>query len=384
MVDYSHSSSTFSHAITHENRKVKSTASTLPSLNGIRFILAIGVYLFHVSIPRMWNPFSDAEISDSYAFFFSKSGWVGVSFFFILSGFVMTWSARPIDDPIRFYKKRLAKIYPSHVVTLLILMACGAVSFNRPDIWLPNLLLIQAWIPDIDIFFGANTPSWFLSAIIFFYLTFPWLIKLVKRIPVTFLWPTIWICYAGMIISQVVVYELTSSGLPVRGWPVPIGNTQMCLAYTFPLLRLYEFLIGMVTARIIQEGKWIRISITTCVALSILAYMVDLFMPFQFSFNLVTLIPFVLFLGSLVVGDINNQPNFLSSALMQWLGTISFGFYMIHYAILLLLKRTMGTASHDLVHATLLIVLGGIMSILGGWLLYRFVERPASAWLSRR
>lgn len=40
-----------------------------------------------------------------------------LSFFFVLSGFVMTWSARPGDTATAFWRRRAAKIYPLHAVT---------------------------------------------------------------------------------------------------------------------------------------------------------------------------------------------------------------------------------------------------------------------------
>lgn len=59
----------------------------LSSLTGLRFFAAIGVVFYHLRIYF-------APIGDSLAIF--SYGFTGVSFFFILSGFVLTWS-QPSD-----------------------------------------------------------------------------------------------------------------------------------------------------------------------------------------------------------------------------------------------------------------------------------------------
>jgi peptidoglycan/LPS O-acetylase OafA/YrhL len=44
---------------------------------------------------------------------------VGVSSFFALSGFVLTWSLRAADTKRAFYRRRFARVYPLHFLTLL-------------------------------------------------------------------------------------------------------------------------------------------------------------------------------------------------------------------------------------------------------------------------
>ncbi|WP_344528181.1 acyltransferase family protein, partial [Streptomyces rectiviolaceus] len=69
----------------------------LPSLTGVRFFAAALVFFFHASLPEVLGVFEDPGFADGYAQALSKVGFVGVSFFFILSGFVLAWSARPED-----------------------------------------------------------------------------------------------------------------------------------------------------------------------------------------------------------------------------------------------------------------------------------------------
>ena len=84
--------------------------SRLDSLTGLRFFAAEMVVIHHFSnfatLPFLWR--------------YQGFGATGVTFFFVLSGFVLTWSFRPADTPGRFYWRRFARIWPLHAVTTLL------------------------------------------------------------------------------------------------------------------------------------------------------------------------------------------------------------------------------------------------------------------------
>ncbi|WP_276310834.1 acyltransferase family protein [Pectobacterium versatile] len=196
----------YSHSATQDIPIVAKVASpNLPSLNGIRMILALFVYLFHTSLDNMLSPFSDPEINTAYAFFLSKSGWVSVSFFFILSGFVMNWSSKPVGNTLTFYKKKFARIYPVNIFVMVLLVATGLINISRIDVWLPNALLIQTWFPDGENYIGGNIPSWFLCTIVLFYLLFPFLQRVIRAIPTAHLWTSIGFLYLIMIATQIII-----------------------------------------------------------------------------------------------------------------------------------------------------------------------------------
>ncbi len=365
-------------------RNEKGMLPNITALNGIRFIAALSVFLFHSSIGIVLGPFSNPTVSHWFYVIFSKAGWVSVSMFFILSGFVMGWSSRPVDHPIRFYKRRFAKIYPVNVVVMLVMVVTGLISYQRPDIWLPNLLLVQTWIPRAENYIGGNTPSWFLCAIILFYIIFPVVYRWVKAIPADKLWTTIFLCYAGMIISQLIIYYYTHNETPLPGWPFKVGEIQWWISYTFPLTRVFEFVIGLVLSRIILEGYFIRISTVTSTLLLLASYVIDEYLPFQFSYNLITLYPLVFLLGSLAVGDVQGKRSFVNRPVMQWLGNISYGFYMIHFSVLMLLKRWIGDAQYHFLQGVLLLLFAAVVSSLLGWILYKCVEIPCGNYLNSR
>ncbi|MEQ9905440.1 acyltransferase family protein [Pectobacterium aroidearum] len=362
----------------------KTPLRNLPSLNGIRIIAAMFVFIFHTSLGNMLNLFSDESIGEAYSFVLSKAGWVSVSFFFILSGFVMNWSSPSVSSPLHFYKKRFVKIYPVNIFIIILLLFTGIISIERVDVWLPNALLIQTWIPQGDIYIGGNVPSWFLSVIAFLYITYPFLLKFIKKIPTEYLWMSVALCYATLIAVNGAIYTLLPTVPLIEGWPFEVGEIQWWFAYTFPPTRVFEFTIGMLLSRIIQEGKWISVSVTTSVILTALTYCIDLFMPFLLSFNLVTLIPLVLLIGSLAVSDLQGKRSFLHAKPMQWLGSISFCFYLIHFLVLRLLNEWTDGNQYDAIDAALLIIAAGAVSLIAGWLLYQFIEQPVENLLAAK
>ena len=81
----------------------------LDSLTGLRWWAAFAVFLHHMS---NLAPMPIEGVL--------RYGAYGVTFFFVLSGFVLTWSARPGTPASTFWWRRFARIYPSHIVALVL------------------------------------------------------------------------------------------------------------------------------------------------------------------------------------------------------------------------------------------------------------------------
>lgn len=86
-----------------------STVVRLDSLTGMRWWAAFFVFAYHMG---NLAPFKGQSLMNF--------GYTGVSFFFVLSGFVLTWSARPRVGARQFWWRRVARIWPSHMVALAL------------------------------------------------------------------------------------------------------------------------------------------------------------------------------------------------------------------------------------------------------------------------
>ncbi len=135
----------------------------------MRFIAAFLVFGCHISLEHL---FRDEQTGHAVFRLVSRAGWMGVEFFFVLSGFVLTWSARPDDTVPRFWRRRAAKIYPNHVVmwlvTIVLMLWAGQTVAAYAAI--PNLLLVHSWFPQFEIFSSVNGPSWSLCCEVLFHL----------------------------------------------------------------------------------------------------------------------------------------------------------------------------------------------------------------------
>jgi peptidoglycan/LPS O-acetylase OafA/YrhL len=142
----------------------------LRALTSIRFFAALHVMLYHLVHPfGLWGPLAA----------FMSAGYAGVSFFFLLSGFLLTY-AHAAETGVergfvkRFYFARFARIYPLYFAALAL-----SVYVNRDQLENPihgvavvaDALLVQTWSLRMVSFF--NIPAWSVASEAFFYAVFP-------------------------------------------------------------------------------------------------------------------------------------------------------------------------------------------------------------------
>ncbi|MCP2257080.1 Peptidoglycan/LPS O-acetylase OafA/YrhL, contains acyltransferase and SGNH-hydrolase domains [Streptoalloteichus tenebrarius] len=344
----------------------------LPSLTGMRAVAAVSVFLFHLAIQAEDLPYgidllhvsADPDIRSTYLFLVGTLGQTAVSFFFVLSGFILTWSARP-ETVGRFWRRRLVKIYPLHLATypLGVLLLTGAGT-SAADV--PGLFLVQSWIPDYRFTVAGNGPSWSISTELFFYLMFPLLLCWLGRVPPRRSGLTL-VALVSAVVVVAVVSDLTLS---------PSG--QVWLGYVFPPVRALEFVMGIVLARMVIAGRWTGPSLGWSAALLAAASVVALFVPKAYAFAAVTIVPVMLTIAAAARNDLAGRRGFLSTPAMDWLGRISFAFYLAHLPVLAAMRRLVGQDQSYGVPGLLLFVGASLaVTVLLAWALHVFVEKPA-------
>jgi peptidoglycan/LPS O-acetylase OafA/YrhL len=146
----------------------------LPGLTGIRTFLAIGIMFFHFTppLPTVVRPVIEA-------------GFTYISFFLLISGFVLAYNYTHRADtlkPGKFYGARLSRLYPVYLLSLLISLEMlhaewtmrSVAEFLRGAILTPFLL--QGWSPTLATFW--NTVAWTLATEAMLYLAFPYIIRM--------------------------------------------------------------------------------------------------------------------------------------------------------------------------------------------------------------
>jgi len=348
----------------------------LPSLTGLRFVAAFLVFGFHIGVVNLVN---DGAAGTATWWLFGQ-GAVGVSFFFILSGFVLTWSARPDDTARRFWQRRFAKIYPNHVVTWVPALAVALLTGTGVTVAvaLSNLFLVQAWFPDPKIYYGLNSVSWSLACEFFFYLLFPLLYRALRRgerrLGAAVLWPAA--------IGALAVVWL----IPLAVQPLP-DRYHYWAIWLFPVARLPEFVAGMLLARIVQEGRWPAGSwlggVWPATGLAAVTYIASGWFPDDIRIVAGTVAPLALLIAAVGAADAAGRPTPWRSRGAVFLGEISYAFYLIHLLVLRLFAKVFG-ASHSVTVEIGLVVLALGVAVIGSWLLYICVERPGMRLLGPR
>jgi peptidoglycan/LPS O-acetylase OafA/YrhL len=163
-----------------------------------------------------------------------------VTFFFVLSGFVLVIAygrCKKIQVK-KFLVKRIIKIYPLYIISLLPL-----VFFLKRDgkfdclNLIINTVIIQSWIPPYPL--TINNPAWYLSDLMFFSVTFPIIINCIKKYHVK----SSIVFYMALLLwflTQTILTMLLSSNF-YQGYP----SVSHDLIYYFPLSHYCSFLLGI-------------------------------------------------------------------------------------------------------------------------------------------
>ncbi len=356
--------------------------SRLPTLTGTRMVAALFVFALHSTLPGF---FADQSFMGKYLKVVNQGGWASLSFFFILSGFVLTWAVRPKDTTRSYLRRRVFKIYPNHIITaavatLLMFLVVGrnlGTYGDVPSTWtvVENFLLIQSWDPDWMVRTALNPPAWSLSCEVFFYAMFPLLYLGIKRIRPERLWA--WTAGVAAV-AVVAVPIIAATWIPhdVIAPEVGLSDQQFWFIVQFPSTRALEFVLGMFLARIVITGRRLPISVGGALALLIAAYALAPLFPAVVSNNAFLLIPVALLITRMAVMDTEKKHTWLASKVMVRLGDASYAFYLWHMIVLMYAAYWLGGKSYSTPVA--LAVIAGLFAIALtlALLTFTFIENP--------
>jgi peptidoglycan/LPS O-acetylase OafA/YrhL len=337
----------------------------LPSLTGARWWAAFAVFLLHALVFLPVYPFQKSELfRQIHQLMPMQLGAAGVTFFFVLSGFIIYWSFRPGSSVPRFYWRRVLKIYPTHLVAALAFILVASVPLTRMVVWAPNLALIHTWVPKWTTVGGLNVPSWSLAAEILFYLSFPLALPLVRRIKSHHVW---WVL-AGLLVAILLLhtayylwvpgpkgiantfaprlipgevspyFELHAAPIWFEQPDIPVAPSYW-LSYNFPLSRLPEFFLGVLAARLVLEGRWRNTRLAPPMIVLMIAYAATWVVPPNYKMSALLLAPMTAVVATLAARDLAGIRGFTASPRMVWLGNISFAFYLIQFPVMALITR---------------------------------------------
>jgi len=343
---------------------------TLPGLTIVRFFAALCIVVYHYYDRSGAHPLVVNLLSGGF-----------FPLFFVLSGFMLTYVARP-DQTVRdFWARRFARLYPLYFAAWL--GTCLVVFLTRPlglfarrlvRYGAPSLVLAQSWLPNT--IQGWNWPSWSMSTEVFFWSLFPLLYPLVGRIR----WK------GALLIALVVVNALLAilrDSLTVP--PVylfegtRLQSTLDQYLRHFPPMFLVQFVIGIVLGYLfIRNGpasRWLWVP-TTIVTFVVHALPDPIGGIGSDAFLVACYCGLVYALASVRVSD-----SFLTRGLMA-LGQAGFATFILQSPVWSLYWIALGNPRSARPFLALLPYLAVLVAV--ALLAHRYIEVPASRWIGDR
>ncbi len=345
-----------------EDFLIKNELVSLTTLRGVA-VLWVAIYHYKVFL-REYS--IDLNIFSKIA----EIGYLGVDFFFILSGFIISYVyggvlSKPGKESIfRFLGFRLARIYPLHVAVLLICLLLAYVfkidlntNVSLKSLIL-NLLNIHGW--GLVHYTSWNEPSWSISVEWFIYLIFPVLIILVSRVR-----GTISNIFLILALAVGMFFYFKTNGF----------QTMNLYVYSTLARGIWEFVVGMCLFNIYKNKIYNSIIFDFLFLFNLLALVLTilLFKPFLLRDFICILI-----LSSLILCVVQSSlfvKNVLSVTFLYKLGKISYSIYMIHWLCLSIL--TIFIKNSFLLDKILILFVYFISTISLACVLYHKIEVPS-------
>ncbi|MCW2925235.1 MAG: hypothetical protein JWM98_2639 [Thermoleophilia bacterium] len=385
----------------------------LPALTSLRFFAALYVVVHHlINEGLLYSQGENADRGATWYLAWGTQGHVGVTFFFVLSGFILAWCyhrAFSTPDPERrrattrrFLAARFARVWPLHAVMFalfvpLALLKVGASAsglFTTAWQGALNLTLLHAWVPwggSDGISDTFNAPSWTLSCEALFYVLFPALAALlVHRLrwgvaQLALLAAGSWVLLGGV--------ALAAGSLDRGDWLVRV----------FPAVRLTDFVVGVAIGLIVVQGTqratlegrparperssrvWTLIEAAvlaaTCLSPLVWALAASHVLPSTLGtswFHLPAITAAILVVA-LERGAISRR--LLALRPLVWLGEISYALYLVHLFLVLGAYRA-GVYDVFGTWGTSLLLVAGSIAVAA--VVHERFEKPARARLVAR
>lgn len=342
----------------------------LNTLTSLRFFFAFFVFLSHLAFIKTDNMIYNWLQRNIFS-----EGYLGVSFFFILSGFVLSYSnqkkfiAKSFNRK-NFYLARIFRIYPLHLLSFLAALLFSIYAGLDLDInrVLANLFLVQSFIPDMDFLNTLNGPSWSISNEMFFYTCFPFLFLAILKNKKSFL-------IAFIVISLLFVASV----------PYIDQNVSKLVYYFNPFTRILDFTLGIILYYIYNNLRTKTISSKAGTMLEFLSLLIFILFfashnfidkTYRYSMYYWVSMSSIILAFSLQKGYISR---ILKNKYLVYLGEISFAFYMIHL-LLIQLYQSFNLPVHFIITPSILLTVTTLLSAL----IFEYFEKPVNRYLKHK
>lgn len=355
----------------------------LRALTGVRFfaaswvVLYHGIYLAGDDIPALLRRIA-------------SGGPLAVSFFFVLSGFILTYAYADADslglNYRAFFVNRFARIYPVYVLSFFadapraILYFFGTAEpveaiLKSVVAATAYLTLTQSWLPRMAS--AWNAPGWSLSAEVFFYILFPFIVGLSYRLH----------SRRRLILALLVVY-VTSLVFNTSATVIGTAGANWLLPFfkRFPPLCLGDFVIGVLTARLVSLAPATRRvqtnTASTAISIGGVLAVMCIVLNTRDAESLwlhAALCPIFAVVIAALAQDGNLLARVLSWRPFMLLGAASYAIYLLHQPLLTFVIAIVGAERGIMIFAIYAVIV--VVASIG---VYWFIEEPSRKFVRRR
>ena len=371
----------------------------IPVLDAFRFFASVLVVLVHYEVI-----FGESVVYGTFAT-------TAVSWFFIVSGFILSYTYPSLDslqDYRRFYLHRIIRIYPVYFLAVVVsslfvslnYLAIGDEFFsevNRPFELIHDLpeqkeaafftlatlrhLVFAQSVGSVETFkLVFNGPLWSIVLEIYFYLAFPLLLLMIKPLN------TMTRIIVAFIMGYLLQLLLIQVNLPeAESYDVINLNVPV---YTNPFIRGIEFIFGMLLykvftfwdlRKVVGRLNWTPTIMTVLLYVIVVIYVHDN-IPYQYS-SFFLVVPFVTIMIYALLRLQWHPANHIVRYCTT-LGGISYVLYSFHWPLMEIIQfyNLLPRMSSQFMQPVLVMLVLLVVS----YLIYRFVEAPIRRVLYRK
>ena len=310
-------------------------------------------------------------------------GFIGVDIFLVISGYLMLagFMKKPGEVALGSYlSRRVTRIYPAYLLTCLLVVLAAMPLFDAESLEKTAIIGLNALAGTSNVYLDAVSDGYFDAGVAELPLVHTWYLSVLLQCYLLFAlgwwmmsrWPrkrVLWVL-GSLAVLSFVVWNVPQIAKSLSKMGLLNGISLPGYSYYWTTGRVWELLLGggiLLLPTLKNPGKWCK---WTCLLLLIFL-LVEAFISFKglkrnnlpvvlAACALIWLLPAA---GGLALRFLNNK-------LVQWLGTVSFSLYLVHWPIIVYGKWLLGPELGWLA-ATGVIAL----SLLGTLLLYYGVEK---------
>ncbi|MFA7273180.1 MAG: acyltransferase [Crocinitomicaceae bacterium] len=340
----------------------------LKGLDGLRAVAAVAVVISHIELIKKGNKLSN------YSSHIENWGNLGVVLFFVLSGFLITTlllKEKKSENSINlkyFYLRRILRIWPLYFLILML----SAYIFNYSPSWL-TLLLCSTIFPN---FAHALASGWTVSPQIWsigveeqFYLFWPTILKQKHKTVILF---CVLFIFIYPFFPHIIQFSLNKLGHS--------SNTLKLVEKIMEVLNFNAMATGALFSILyFQKNKFFNklINLSKILNYAVVIFTLILwFSSFNFGFYQIPLFSFLF--AIMIVLIINGTlTSYFEIKALRFLGKISYGIYMYHWIILLLLMKLLKPKFNQSILIPNILMYSSviILTILAAFLSYELFEK---------